>query len=263
MAVQQLVDLDFVTTSTATNLKAPVNPGDAVRLQDLQSAIEGLNNKDEVLVSTQGNINLAAPGASIDGRAMASGERFLARSQTATAENGIYIWSGAATPATRAPDANTGAELRQAIVTVAFGTDAGATFRQTATVTTIGTDAVTWVAFGNSAPAASTTVAGIVELATQSEVDAGTPTGLAVTVGTLTAWAGRKQKATLVIGDGTATQFDITHNFNTQDVIVQVVRNSAPFDTVFTDQERPTVNTARVRFSAAPAANAFKIIAIA
>lgn len=263
MAVQQLIDLDFNSGSTAINLKAPVNPNDAARLADVQSAIEGLNNKDEVLVSTQGNINLAAPGATIDGRAMASGERFLARSQTASAENGIYIWTGAATPATRSPDANTGAELRQAIVTVAFGTDAGTTFRQTATVTTIGTDAVTWVAFGNSAPAASTTVAGIVELATQSEQDAGTPTGLVPTLGTLQAWTGRKLKATLVIGDGTATQFDLTHNFNTFDTIIQVVRNSGARDTVGVDQERPDVNTARVRFSAAPASNAFKIIVIA
>ena len=49
---------------------------------------------------------------------MVAADRFLAKNQTAPAENGIYIWNGAAVAATRALDANTAAELEQAIVTV-------------------------------------------------------------------------------------------------------------------------------------------------
>lgn len=49
------------------------------------------------------NINLSAPGASIDGVAMAAGQSFLATAQTAPAQNGLYVWNGAAVAATRHP----------------------------------------------------------------------------------------------------------------------------------------------------------------
>lgn len=58
------------------------------------------------VVSTA-NINLAAPGAIIDGATMAAGQTFLAAGQSNPAQNGLFVWNGAAVPATRHPVYNT------------------------------------------------------------------------------------------------------------------------------------------------------------
>mgnify|MGYP001364527313 CR=1 FL=1 len=47
----------------------------------------------------------------------------------------------------------------------------------------------------------------------------------------------------LLIGDGTATSYTITHNYNTRKIAVQCARTTTPFDTVYLDVERTTVNT--------------------
>lgn len=81
----------------------------------------GWQPKADVQAASTVNINLAAPGATIDTRTMASGDRFLAKDQTAPAQNGVYVWNGASTPATRAADADTSADLGYAFVTVRVG----------------------------------------------------------------------------------------------------------------------------------------------
>jgi hypothetical protein len=90
---------------------------DLVTLQQLQAAIRGIDWKDSVRAASTGNLTIASPGATIDGVAMAVGNRFLAKDQTAAAENGIYIWNGAAVPATRAPDADVNAEVTAGFAT--------------------------------------------------------------------------------------------------------------------------------------------------
>ena len=63
------------------------------------------------------NVNLAAPGAVINGVTMAVGMRLLVVNQTLPEENGIYVWNGAAVPATRATDANTDAKVTHGMFT--------------------------------------------------------------------------------------------------------------------------------------------------
>ena len=260
MARQVATDLDFTNAARILNLPAPTLDGHAANKAYVDSAVEGLAWKDSVRVSTQANVNLASPGATIDGVTMATNDRVLVRSQTTQTENGLYIWNGAATPMTRSPDANTFPELEQAVVTVEEGTSAGATFRQTAVNGTIGSTNVLWTTFGTSAPAASETTAGIIEIATQAETDAGTADNLALTPLKLANWAGRPRKFQQNIGDGTATQYTVTHNLNTRDVQVSVYRNSGAFDEVITDVEYTTVNSVTIRFASAPAANAFRVV---
>lgn len=259
---QIFTDQDFNSVSRIRNLPAPVASDEPVRLAELNSAVEGLNWKDSVRVATTGNVNLASPGATLDGISMAASDRFLARGQSAPAENGIYIWNGAATPATRALDANTAAELEQAVVTVEEGTDAGATFRQTQVNFTLGTNDVLWTAFGTSAPSASETAAGIIEIATQGETDTGTDDARAITPLKLASSVWAKRKFSADFGDNSATSFVLTHNLNTRDVTVAVYRNSGSYDEVVCEVEHTTVNSATLRFTAAPTTNQFRAVII-
>lgn len=94
-------------------------------------------------VSTQADVDLASPGATIDGVALAVGDRVLVRFQTLVEENGVYDWNGSAVPMTRAADADAPVELAQAVVAVTEGTDKGFLFRQTELpLNTLGTDPV-------------------------------------------------------------------------------------------------------------------------
>jgi hypothetical protein len=253
-------DFDFQGTSKVTGLPAPTASGDAANKGYVDSAVEGLAWKDSCRVSTQANLNLASPGATIDAITMASGDRVLVRAQTAGAENGIYIWNGAASAMTRALDANSFPELEQATTTAEEGTSAGVTYRQTAVNGTLGSTAVSWTVMGTSAPTASTTQAGIMRLATQAEVDAGTAADLAVSPQTLAGWSGRLRKFSANVGDGSATSYTVTHNLNTRDVLVRVFPNSGQFDDVEVDVQRTSVNAVTVIFATAPAANAFRVV---
>ena len=253
-------DFDFQSVSKVINLPSPVNSGDAANKGYVDSAIEGLAWKDSCRVGTQSNLNLSSPGATIDGITMASQDRVLVRNQTTQSANGIYVWNGAAVAMTRALDANTFAELEQAVTTVEEGTDAGAVFRQTQVNGTIDSSNVIWASFGTSAPAASETTSGIAELATQAETDAGTDDLRIVTPLKLANWAGRLRKYATNIGDGSATSYTITHSLNSRDVIVRVFPNSGNYDDVEVDVYRPTTTTCQLVFATAPAANAYRVV---
>lgn len=260
MPRQQLTNLDFNNQAKAVNLTNPTAAQDAATKAYVDSAVEGLAWKDSARVSTGSNVNLSAPGATLDGVTMAANDRFLARAQTTTSQNGIYIFNGAATPATRSLDANSYDELESAVITVDEGTSAGTTYRQTGVNGTIDSTAVTWTTFGTAAPAATETTAGVVELATQAETDTGTDDTRAITPLKLANQAGRFRRFASTIGDGSATQYTVTHNLNTQDVTVAVFRASGAFDEVGVDVERTTVNSITVRFASPPAAASFRVV---
>ena len=252
-----LTDIDFNNAARAVNLLDPTAAQHAATKAYVDSAVEGLAWKDSVRVASTANINLAAPGATIDGITMATSDRFLAKDQTTGSQNGIYIYNGSATPATRAADASTFAELEQAITSVEEGTSAGASFRQSAVNGTIDSSTVTFGTFGTSAAAASETVSGVAEIATQGETDTGTDDARFVTPLKLATYSGRKLKATGTIGDGSATSFNIDHNFGSRSVVVSIYKNSGNYDEVIADVTRPTTNRVTVAFAAAPASSAY------
>lgn len=263
MAKQCLTNLDFNGVARVVGLLDPSSAQDAATKAYVDSAIEGLAWKDSCRVATQSNLNLASPGATIDGVTMTTGDRVLVRAQSSGPENGIYIWNGAATPATRALDCSTAIELEQAVTTVEEGTSAGASYRQTAVNFTLGSGAVTWAAFGTATGAASESTAGVAEIATQGETDAGSDDARIVTPLKLATYSGRKLKFSADVGDGSATQYTVTHNFGTRDVHVEVYRNSGNYDTVIVDVERTSTNAVRLTFASAPTSNQFRVVVLA
>lgn len=262
MARKFFTDIDLQSASKVINLPTPTASGDAVPKSYVDSAIEGLAWKDSARVSTQGNIDLSAPGATIDGITMSSGDRVLVRSQTTQSQNGIYVWNGASTSATRSLDASTFDELEQAVVTVEEGTDAGSSFRQTQVNGTIDSSNVIFSSFGTGAPSASETTAGIAELATQAETDAGTDDARIVTPLKLKTWSSAPKRYAADFGDGSATSYTITHNLASRDLTVAIYRNSGSYDEVECDVEHTTTNTITLVFATAPTSNQFRVVVL-
>jgi hypothetical protein len=262
MARKFFTDIDLQSASKVINVPTPTAAGDAVPKSYVDSAVEGLAWKDSARVGTQSNINLSSPGATIDGITMASQDRVLVRNQSTQSQNGIYVWNGSAVAMTRSLDASTFAELEQAIITVEEGTDAGTTWRQTQINGVIDTNNVIFTSFATAAPAASETTAGIAELATQAEVDAGTDDLRIVTPLKLATWSGRLRKVSTSVGDGSATSYVVTHNLNTRDVIIRVFPNSGEYDDVEVDVQRTSTTTATLVFATAPTSNAYRVVVL-
>lgn len=259
----QYADLDFLNVSRIINLPDAVLGQQPVTLAQLQGASLGLAWKDNVRAAATGNVNLAAPGATFDGVALANGDRVLLLAQTAQAENGIYVWSGAAVALVRSSDANTANSLENAIVSVDEGTTyGGATFRQTQVNFTLGTNPVVFANFFPTSGAATETSAGIIELATQAETDAGTDDARAITPLKLANSVFAHRGLAVDIGDGTTTTFTINHPFNTRDVSIDVRRNSGNYDYINVSRRATTTGSVQVVFAPGlpPTTNQFRVL---
>jgi len=137
----------FTTASVST---APVSGNDIVNKTYLDFFATGISWKQPVLCGTTTNITLSGL-QTIDGVTVVAGDRVLVKSQSAPAQNGIYLAS--ATAWSRAPDANTWDELISAICFVESGsTLAGSAWYCTIQPGgTLGTTAVTWSNFSVAA----------------------------------------------------------------------------------------------------------------
>jgi hypothetical protein len=260
MAILVNRDLDLNSAAKVTNSPNPTAAQDVATKAYVDGAVEGLAWKDSARVASVANINLASPGATIDGVTMVTDDRFLAKDQSTASQNGIYIWNGAATPATRAPDMSVAAEVEQAVLTIEEGTSAGATFRQTSVNVTLDTTSLSFATFGTSAPSASETTAGILEVATQAETDAGTDDARAITALKLATYSGRAKRYATSIGDGSATSYVVTHNLNTLDVQVYIYENGGSKRQVFAEVQHTSVNSVTILTASAPAASAYRVV---
>jgi hypothetical protein len=245
-----------------TNLATPTTAGDAAEYSwvatQVENARQGVSYKMPVKVAATTNVNLAAPGATIDGVTMATSDRFLATNQTTTADKGIYVWNGAASAATRAADADVFGELQDGTqVYVAAGTDAEKVYRQTATISSF-----TGQVWGISA-AGGTYVAGagLTETAGTFDVIAAASGGITVNADSIQVDpAVVARKFTALIGDTSATSFTLTHNLNTRYCHV-TVRDASTWKEVIVDNDTATsVNQAVIGpFTTAPGTNAYAV----
>ena len=102
--------------------------------------------------------------------------------------------------------------------------------------------------------AASTTTAGIVERATNSEALAGTDTSRYVTPAHLAARTYEEK-----IGDGSLTSIAVTHNLGTRNVIVQMY-DANTFETVYGEVVRNSNSQVTIGFNDAPATDEIAVL---
>jgi hypothetical protein len=143
--------LVMATGTHITLTDTAVSGTDAVNKAYVDAMSQGLSWKNAVRAATTVNISISAPGATLDGVTLVSGDRVLVKNQTAAAENGIYVFNGATAALTRAIDMDVAAEFAGAAVLVQEGaTQMDFGYTETAVVTTVGTSAVHFSQFTGS-----------------------------------------------------------------------------------------------------------------
>jgi hypothetical protein len=111
-----------------------------------------------------------------------------------------------------------------------------------------------------SARTATETRTGLAEIATQAETDAGTDDQRIVTPLKLkTLLDNRTGGYAVNVGDASATSFALTHGLATRDVIVSIYDNST-FEEVITDVVLTSTSVVTVSFATAPASNAYRVV---
>ncbi len=258
MSILQLRVKDAGGRKPYTNAAPATAAGELVTYEQMLALAEGNAFKDNVRVSTQANISLASPGAAIDGVTMALNDRVLVRAQTAQAENGIYIFNGAAAAMTRALDGSTFEELESALVMIDEGTNAGTRYRQTQVNGVIGTNNVVWSADG-TAPPATESASGVAEIATQAETDTGTDDARFVTPLKLKTSPLSRKAFVANVGDGTATSLAVTHNLGSEDVEVQVRETGGSKRIVEAEVQITSTNVVTILTDTAPALNSLRV----
>jgi hypothetical protein len=135
--------------ATVTFSAAPTVSGSAL-VTAVDVSFAGAAKEACVCATTADIVNIAsvlANDAAFDGLTLTNGQRVLLTAQDPDSENGIYIWNTGDT-VTRAVDMAAATEVPKGTrVFISSGTlNAGAVFEQTAAVSTVATDTMTWAA---------------------------------------------------------------------------------------------------------------------
>lgn len=249
-----------------TGLADPSAPTDAANKSyvdaQTQAAASGIDPKESVKAATTANITLTGT-QTIDGVALAAGDRVLVKNQTTASANGLYTVASGAWQ--RTTDGVQGELTSGALVFVQGGTTQAATqwYLQTPDPITVGTTSLTWTQFAAGASYSADAAGGLqlngsafgVKLPANSGLLADA-TGLHVD----TSVVARKYAAT--VGDGSSLAIVVTHNLNTQDVTVSLRNVATPYAAVLTSWEATSANTITLRFAAAsaPASNSLRCV---
>lgn len=247
---------------TFTGLPTPSAPGQAAEyswvLNMVQSAAAGIDSKPSCRVVATANITLSGL-QTIDGITVVAGDRVLVRGQTTASQNGVYV--AAAGVWGRAASEDVSAEMTPgAFWFVEEGTTYGKSQWRIENVGTIvlDTTAITINQFG----AAQTYTAGNGLTLTGSTFDVVPGTGLSVTADAINVdRAYVPFRAAATFGDGAATSFTITHNLNTQDIVVSV-RQVSDNAGVECEWQANGLNTCVLTFATAPALNSLRAVIV-
>ena len=247
-----------------TNVGTPVAGTDGVNKDfvdaAIQNALAGIDGKASVRVVATTNIASLSGLQTIDGVTLVANDRVLLTDQTTASQNGVYLAS--ATAWSRATDSDANGEITPgAFWFVEEGTSNKKTqwrCNNTGAIT-VGTTAVTinqYGAAGDATAGDGLQTAGAVWSVKASTGISVTAAGVAVDTSVVT------RKYATSIGDSAAVSFTVTHNLNTQDVIVQV-REVATNNLVEVDIQNNGVNTVVIGFAGVvPAANSYRVVVI-
>lgn len=112
---QAQTDAAFVAKAGATMTGLLVLSGDPVNVlgaatkQYVDAITANGAWKKPVRVASTANVTIASPGSAIDGVTLSANDRVLLKDQSTAADNGIYLFNGAASAMTRAGDCNSSA----------------------------------------------------------------------------------------------------------------------------------------------------------
>lgn len=232
--------LDQISAPTATvsmnnqvlsNLAAPVNANDAATKAYVDSSAAGLDVKASVRVTTTGNITLSGT-QTIDGVALAAGDRVLVKDQTNGAENGIYVV--AAGTWARAADADSDAEVNSGMFTfVEEGTSA---------------DNTGWVLATNNPIAVGTTVLTFVQFSGAGTISAGD--GLTQSGNTISAVGTANRISVSASGIDIASTYVGQTSITTLGTVTTGTWNAAPIDVAYGGTGATTPAAARANLGA-------------
>lgn len=225
------------------------------------AALSGTVTYDNGTSGVGATLTLGTALSTLDGYTIQNGDRILIKNQSNKAHNGVYTWATGGTVLTRATDYDTSGEVDAGdFIFVENGTVNGKTgWVETNVVATIGTNDIDFTQFSG----AGTYLAGDGLSLSGNTFNVGAGTGISVATDTVavdTTTVARKYTTT--IGNGSATSFTITHNFNTRGVMVSVYTDSGSYDEVQCDVEKTDANTVTLRFATAPTSNQYAVAVI-
>ncbi|MCO5250688.1 MAG: hypothetical protein M9949_04615 [Candidatus Kapabacteria bacterium] len=175
-----------------------------------------------------------------DGVSLADGDRVNVANADVDGKEGIWIVK--TTAWVRAEDANTSAEVEGMAFKVAEGT----TYADTMWL--LATDNVVL----------DTTKLTFIQVAGAGLYSAGSGINLIGNAFSASNLIPRIHAAN--IGDGSAVNFVITHNFGTRDIAVRVRNSSSPYEFIEPDYEATSTNTVTIKFAVAPTLNQYRAI---
>lgn len=243
IATADIPNLDF--GKITTGIVPLAQGGTGLNLTKFQDAPSVAHVPVRVAVTT--NVNIASPGATLDGVSMAANDRVLLTGQTTPSQNGLWVWNTAGSALTRPTD-YAAASVVQAFygmgVEVLQGTANAGTYWYISTTgaITIDTTSVTFSQSTFSLASGITGQLGVANGGTGSNTAAGARTNLGA--------AGVYE--TTITGNGVAVDFVVTHNLNSSKVDGIVTDPTANNIEVYPDIEYTSVNTLTVKFSVAP-----------
>lgn len=258
--------LDLVNKK-AVNVLDPTSAQDAATKGYVDSLFGGLDWKRPVRAASTANVASLSGAQTIDGVSLIAGDRVLLKDQTTASANGIYDVAAGAWA--RSTDMDASAEVESGmVVAVSEGTvNADKAFILTTNgAITLNTTSLAFTALpaGGASGYATVQAAGsgvtqrtvINFLAGMTAVDNGGSTRTDVGVDA-TVWT---KKYAAAIGDGSTVNIVVTHNLNTQDVIVGVYLATGTFEEVLVDIEHTSVNTITCKFAVAPTSGQYRVV---
>jgi hypothetical protein len=244
LAATDIPALDFAKITTG--IVPTTQGGTGLSLANISSL--PVPHRMAVIAMASGNTNIAAPGANIDGVAMSAGQRILLTGQTTTSQNGLWIWNGAAAALTRPADyAAASASMAYQYIQVDVlpgGTANGGTtwYLSTSGAVTIDTTGTAWAVMPTNIASGAVGLLPLANGGTNASTAAGARTNLGA--------AGVYNNT--ITGDGTTTNFVVTHGLNSSNVTAKITDPTANNEEVFPNIQYTSVNTYTVIFSVAP-----------